>query len=75
MNHMQNHIKQTRKGKPWFQLCVTGCEIWGVNSKNYECTVNATGETMVLSKYFPTKNKGFFQPKAGKVGKIGISPA
>ena len=32
------------------------------------CTVNLTGENLVLNKYFPIKNKGFFQHKAGKVG-------
>ena len=43
--------------------------------QNYGYTVNVTGETLVLNKYFPSKKKGFIQHKAGKVGKIGIFPA
>ena len=35
-------------------------------------TVNATGETLVLNKYSPRKNKGFSQHIAGKVGKIKV---
>ena len=36
-------------------------------------TVNATGETLIRSKYFHSKNPGFFQHEAKKKGEIGIS--
>ena len=38
-------------------------------------TVNATGETLVLKKDFPSKKQGFYQHNGGKVGKIVIFPA
>ena len=38
-------------------------------------TVNATGETLVLNKDFPSIKQGFYQHNGGKVGKIVIFPA
>ena len=38
-------------------------------------TVNATGETLVLNKDFPSIKQGFCQHNGGKVGKIVIFPA
>ena len=47
-------------------------ELW-LNFSLY--TVNATGETLVLNKDFPSIKQGFYQHNGGKVGKIVIFPA
>jgi len=75
---------------PFSLFCSLMMSIWWVNvfsnigfrkiticllNYDYFYTVNATGETLLLIKYFPTKNKVFLQQKAGQLGKIGILPA
>ena len=46
-----------------------------VAMENESHTVNATGETLVLNKDFPSIKQGFYQQNGGKVGKIVIFPA
>ena len=36
------------------------------------CTVNATGETLVLNKNFPNRKQGFPKHQGGKVGIISV---
>ena len=54
---------------PGFFISVCGLET------ELDCTVNVTGETLVLNKNFSSRKQGFTQHQAGTVGQSGLAPA